>query len=158
MCYLLAIASYIPIHQRRTLLRKSEVQSPTRPNRPISKLCIKFWPRSPKLELWPLPYGENEIQWLNSFFLWVLKVAKFTCFYLETFLAFQMSTGYCLWMILGSLPVPLILKETAHQGFHVCTSGDISSRLRKYIHDTRSWHLSDARKTKSIKKLKAKNS
>ena len=51
---------------------------PTRPDKTdqISELGTKFWPRRPQLVSGPLPYGENETQWLNAFF-WVLRVAKF---------------------------------------------------------------------------------
>ena len=47
-----------------------QLDIPTRPDRtePIFELAIEFWPRKPKLVPGALPYGENEPQWLNSFF------------------------------------------------------------------------------------------
>ena len=54
-----------------TASQASQLDIPTRPDRtePIFELAIKLWPRKPKFVPEPLPYGENEPQWLNSFFL-----------------------------------------------------------------------------------------
>ena len=47
-----------------------QLDIPTRPDQtePIFELAIEFWSRKPKLVPGALPYGENELQWLNSFF------------------------------------------------------------------------------------------
>ena len=49
----------------------SQLDIPTRPERtdPIFELAIEFCPSKPKLVPGALPYGDNEPQRLNSFFL-----------------------------------------------------------------------------------------
>ena len=43
-----------------------------------SELSTNFWHRQPKREPGPLPYNENEAQWLNWLVFCHLKVVKFT--------------------------------------------------------------------------------
>ena len=67
MEYLPAIAGYWPRRRRRTLPRKSEVRpDPTHPNRHNTRTQHIILTQKPKLAPRPLPYGENETQWLNS--------------------------------------------------------------------------------------------
>ena len=55
---------------------------PARPNRTDIQARFKILTgtRTTPLIPVPLPYGENDIQWLNSFLFWVLKKVKFTFF------------------------------------------------------------------------------
>ena len=60
-----------------------QLDIPTQPDRtdPIFELAIEVWPRKPTLVPGALPYGENERQWLNSFFFGKPGMAKFIFFW-----------------------------------------------------------------------------